>query len=613
MIADILRRAGRELSAGRLEEAARLCRKALDREPMNPAAMLLSGIVHVRSGQAEEALPFLSEAAKSPETVGDASLWMARAFRQLGQRSEALRYARTAARAKPSQSSSHHQLGLACLDSGLAEEALASFARAVELDPGVATLHNAHGSALRVLGRNTSAIESFHRASNLAPDSREALLNLYQALLDESEFGEAVIVARRLLELDPSDPHGHLRLCQPLLMENQTKEARNHLAQAMKLGSEDGNVCYGAGMVLQILGEPQQAEQLLRRSIHLTPGRGEAYSAIAYSRKMGRGDLDLIRAAQRLRSSEGLSDLAMSHVCYALGKSDEDLGEYATAAGHFDEANRLGYRAKFREGLFDRRSYADRIDLCIARSGNLELGSDRTPLGAGPAPVFVVGMLRSGTTLVEQILSCHDDVGSAGEQGFWLHNRDAPFPPGSRTPDLSVLGELGPRYLDRLAMKWPHKRLVVDKMPDNYLEAPLIHAALPQAKFIHCRRHPADTCLSIYTTINRLAIPWSHDKGNIVFAYREYERLMDRWRSVLPQGVMLEVDYEKLVSEPDRVIPQMIEFCDLDWNEACLHPEENRRSVATPSVWQVRQPINTSSIGRWRRYEPWLGAFLELL
>ncbi len=153
---------------------------------------------------------------------------------------------------------------------------------------------------------------------------------------------------------------------------------------------------------------------------------------------------------------------------------------------------------------------------------------------------------------------------------------------------------------------------MVDKMPANYTGLGIIHLALPKARIVHIRRNPIDTCLSIYVTPNRAHPEFAHDRDNIVTAYREYERVMEHWKSVLPNGSVMDVEYEELVCNPEPVTRALIGFCGLPWSDACLMPHENLRTVVTPSVWQVRQPIYKTSMDRWRKFEPWLGAFREL-
>jgi hypothetical protein len=233
----------------------------------------------------------------------------------------------------------------------------------------------------------------------------------------------------------------------------------------------------------------------------------------------------------------------------------------------------------------------------------------------GDLPIFVVGMMRSGTTLAEQIISSHPQVGGAGEQLFWpgaAGSREKLFGSGSAKLDLRRFRGLAEEYLKVLETFAPGMPKVVDKMNTNYLLLGLLHVLYPNARIVHMKRNPIDTCLSIWKTPVANGIDLCGSKENVVAAYEQYARLMAHWRQVLPAGSMLEVQYEELVSDQDRVTREMISFCGLPWDDACLKPEENERSVKTPSVWQVRQPMYKTSVERWRKYEAWLGAFAEL-
>jgi len=227
-------------------------------------------------------------------------------------------------------------------------------------------------------------------------------------------------------------------------------------------------------------------------------------------------------------------------------------------------------------------------------------------------PVLIVGMMRSGTTLVEQILSSHPEIGAGGELTFWGDAAAKLDHLAADRTDDSSWQKLSSEYLALLGRFAPDAIRVTDKMPHNFLWLGLIHTVFPAARIVHCRRNPIDTCLSIYFTHFGVAKDFAYDRKNIVSFYEQYDRLMAHWREVLPKDRLIEVNYEELVADRESVARKLISFCGVDWNDACLRHEKNERAVTTASMWQARQPIYTSSVERWRRYEPWLGEFNRL-
>lgn len=613
MISDLGAEADRALAAGHLDEAERICRTILRTEPDSLSALFVLGAVHVRKGRFEAALPLLQRVSEEDRGSSQGPLWLSRALRKLERSAEALAEAQRAVDRDPGNPSAQHQLGLCHLEMKRFDDAAGCFRLALQRDPNASALHHGLGLALQGAERNSDAIRAFRRALELAPGSVQSLGALTQALMDESDSSGAVECARRMLELQPGKVETLLLLARALAMDNNPVEAEACLKSVTDSVPSDGRASFAIGTILQGLGRFDEARAQFRRSIDLLPAQGVAYSALAYSRRVTEADRPLIDQMKRLCEQDQLPEHDRSHLRYALGKSLEDLCDYREAMENFDEANRLSRKVKFGDRLFDRDLYGERIDSAV-RSGERILSEERRQRCAGDdVPIFVVGMLRSGTTLLDQILSSHPEVGSVGEQGFWLSHRASSLKDDGTELDDGRLGRLARQYLAKMSTNAPGRRHVVDKMPDNYLELPLIHAALPGAKIVHVKRHPIDTCLSIYTTINRLRVGWAHDRGNIVFVYRNYLRLIEQWRRLLPARSMLEVRYEDLVADQESVTREIVDFCGLDWSDTCLHPEENKRTVSTPSVWQVRQPIYSTSIGRWRHYEPWLGEFRELL
>jgi hypothetical protein len=222
-------------------------------------------------------------------------------------------------------------------------------------------------------------------------------------------------------------------------------------------------------------------------------------------------------------------------------------------------------------------------------------------------------MPRSGTTLVEQILSSHPEIAAGGELAFWGEQASHFGMDARGRINLAWLNAAARDYRALLNGVSPTARRVTDKRPQNFYFIGLIHSAFPRARIIHCRRHPVDTCLSIYFQNFAGKMDFAYDRGDLLSVYRQYLRLMAHWRNVLPINCFLEIQYEELVADREAIGQKMIKFCGLDWNDACLHSEHNRRPVRTASMWQARQPVYRTSVARWRHYEPWLGALRELL
>ena len=605
----LIEKAVRALAENKVSDAQQLCRDVLHAAPEDHEALLLLGISHLQSGDPEQAIQFLHRAVETGPDSAKAALWLARAYRRSGRAQAALESCQRALNIDSEDPAVRFQMGLCLLDVNRPEDSFSHFKVALTKNPRDAAVHHAFGIALKRTGRSSESTLAFTAAWNIDRTSIEIGESLWEALVDENNPRGAAEVAKALLSLRP-DADSQYRLATSLLMAGETETARTHAQAAEALGFPPASIAYLYGSMLQTSGQIDEAEAEFRRSIELQPVQGIAYSAFVRNRRMRDEDRPLVARMAQAASNDALSPAETSQIHFALGKSWEDLGDYEEAMRCFDVANRV---VKESRPSFDGAAYEGQIESKIAKYQMLAEQMAAFRGSPSDLPIFVVGMLRSGTTLVQQILSSHPRVGAAGEQRFWLSARAAAIGNDPVSFNVDVVRQATERYLSLLAQIAPGKPRVVDKMPDNYLELPLLHAALPKARIIHIKRNPVDTCLSNYTTPNRVPVKWANDKANIVLAYRQYLRLMEHWRKLLPLGAMLEVQYEELVKEPEPTTRRMIQYCGLDWDEACLKPELNRQSISTPNRWQVRQPINNSSVARWRRFEPWLGAFAELL
>ncbi len=611
-IEELLEAAANAHDRGRLDEAQRLTAHALQLDPKNLEALLLSGVVLAKQGRMPEAEAKLRNACEEDSESFRAYIWHSVVLRSLRRPLEALQSAQRAVQLAPDNAMATNQLAFCLMDQREFVEAENWFRRAIESSPDTAVVHDGLGLALRAQGRNSDSIRAFRQAVELEPHSEPFLFHLVGALMADTNPSEAARWARQIVDLNPRSAQGHLILSRALLEDNAGAEALEHAEIARNLGADPAVCAATEGFVLRGLGRIEEAIQRFERSIEFDPNQTQAYAEIAQTKRLTESDRPLIDQMLRL-AAEGGDDRRLGHLHYALGKSFEDLGDYDRAMDHFDVGNRAAYAQKFGSGVYDRDEHRTTFDRLAEVFSKEFIDAHQAGASDSETPIFVLGMMRSGTTLVEQILSSHPKVGAGGEQRFWLDNRSIAFDIRTGLFEESQFREIAQSYLELLHRIGPDKERIVDKMPTNYTVLGLLRIAFPKAKILHTVRNPVDTCISIYTTPNRSRIEWAHDKDNIVFAYRQYERLMDHWRNVVPSDQMLEVRYENLISNREDVTRQIVEFCGLDWNDSCLRPEANNRAVFTPSVWQVRQPVYTTSIDRWKRYRAKLGAFEQLV
>jgi tetratricopeptide (TPR) repeat protein len=445
----------------------------------------------------------------------------------------------------------------------------------------------------------------------LAPES-EGLIKLAELERGLGRVDEALKCCRRALKRRPDDAVAHRMMARILTEEGRLDEAAPAWERATALDPAPIEVQITKAYALLAAGLFDDAIAEFRSVIEIDPNQWRPYNAIVSAKRVTEQDRELLVQMQRIVDDPSSSAQDRFNLHYALGKAHDNLREYETAMRHFDEANRVKLTETDLIPPYSEdelREEADDKIKTFTRSLMRQVHETASP---SDRPIFVVGMMRSGTTLAEQILSCHRDIGGAGEQPYWREweTQVVNWKTGESKPErLRAMADQFCALLETIA---PGCRFVVDKNPANSMIVGLLHLAFPNARIIHTIRNPVDTALSIWMTPMQTVAPFVCDREHIVFAYRQYQRLADHWRSLIPADRYLEVRYEDLVSEREPITRKMIDFCNLEWDDACLHPESNPRSVRTPSFWQVRQPIYATSVERWRRYEPWLGVFREL-
>lgn len=445
-------------------------------------------------------------------------------------------------------------------------------------------------------------------ATRLAPQRAEDHALLGDALVGRDRWDEAASAYERAFAVSPGSTLGRLSAAKALLLRDHPREAE---ARLRELVGHDGSCAEAHLMIGHFLsdaGRFDDAAATFARALALDPRNAAALYGLVRSRRMTQADRPLLaRIASRLAAADNSMHQRMT-LHFAAGKVLDDLEDYAEAMTHFDAANELRRQVSpFDAGDFERQ--VDRvIDSFVPDfiHGHAALGAD------DETPVLVLGMPRSGTTLIERIVSSHPRAAGGGELRFW---RDARARLAEAEPSRLAQAAEGVRadYLRLLRNIGPGALRVTDKMPFNFLWLGLVRLLFPRARIVHCRRGPVDTCLSIYQTQFSQSWGFASDRGDLVRYYGQYLRLMEHWRAVIPTDRLLEVDYEEVTAAPEATARRLIAFCGLEWDTACLHPERNPDTVRTASKWQVRQPIYRSSVGRWRRYEPWLGELRALL
>jgi len=521
---------------------------------------------------------------------------------------------REAALLQPSNPLIQHDLGLACLEVGSVSEAAAALQRAVASNPHYIDAYFRLGIALEKLGNISAALVAYHRATELLPSLTEAWFRAGALVYELGHRDEAIGCFRRAATTGGKTSLGRLGKARALLTEGRNQEAEQVLRKTLALDPRNAMAHDLLGNLLSEFGRFDEARECFQRAIAIAPLLAGSYYDLVRCRPVTSDDDGLLQEMEAALATPGLEAAQRLRLHLAVGKAADDLGNYALAMRHFDAADEVRRRSM----QFDATAFAIEIDRLIARC-NPEWIARTSELGSSDAtPVLIIGMPRSGTTLVEQIVSMHPEVGAGDELHFW-NERGAAWHGNDETATetpfalTKYLAKAAADYLGVLRTIAPTAARVTDKMPFNFLWAGLIHVVFPRATIIHCRRIAVDTALSIHQTHFHPGLAFPTGGAELVAYFRSYQRLVDHWRSVLPEDRFLEVDYEDLTRAPEPVIRRIIAACGLTWHDACLHPERNPRAVKTPSKWQTRQPIYRTSVARWRRYEPWLGPLRTLV
>jgi len=639
---------------GELDRAVACCREALRLQPNYAEAANNLGLALLAqqdtAGAAEQFRAALRLRPNDPLLHNN----LASALRAAGDRAAAIDRCREAVRLNPNLAAAHSNLGQMLLERYQRAEALFHCREAVRLRPDLAEAHNNLGNVLRELGQIAEAKTCYAEALRLAPRLALTYSNLGQALQEDGALVEALACYRHGLTCDPSSARIHANLASALQEQQEYDEAEEHYRQAIQLAPDFPESHNGLGSLLHDRGRYPEAVASCREVIRLRPDHApghvnlghileelgsfdealvcfrealrhdpENVNALALMATMLRGKLPAedLDAARRLLDRPNQAPGRRIPLLFGLAQVLDAQSDYAGAAEYLREANALSVELWRRQGLaYDSQAHSRFVNnLCATFTPEFfertrGFGSD------SERPIFIVGLPRSGTTLTEQVLASHSRVHGAGELNQardlfdsvprFLNQSDSPFVCMARI-DSAGVQRLASCYLDRLNELDSRADRVVDKMPDNYLYLGLLQMLFPRAKFIHCRRELRDVAVSCWMQHFR-NIHWASDQNDIAQRFQDYRRLMDHWRASLPVP-LLEADYEETVTDLEGTARRLVAWCGLEWEPACLAFHEKKRPVRTASLTQVRQPIYTRSVARWRHYEPALAQLFAQL
>ena len=510
---------------------------------------------------------------------------------------------------KPDIAATQLDFGYALMATGRLQEAAETLALAIRLDGRMPTAHYYLAQIFDGFGQEAMAMAGYKAAVALKPDLLDAQMRLGDLCLARDLQADAEAAFRAAASAGAANGvTAQIAEARAVEASGDFEAALAKMRAAVAAYPKSGEARAILANLLAQSGLSEEAADEFERASELTLDMNSVWIGITTNRKITAADDALIARMQGALNQPRLMPRHRQMLHFALGKAHDDRGEHEAAMRNFEEGNRL----RAMGGQFDREALGRRVDQIIEATPPAFF--DRSPpVGVDDAtPILIVGMPRSGSTLTEQILSSHPEVAAGGELGFWSAPRILNEDLWSLAGDTEAAKRLANDYLATLKALDPAAKRVTDKALANFFLLGPIRRLLPKATFVHCRRHPIDTALSIFTTNFETNFDYASNRSDLVFYYRQYARLMDHWRRVLPAARFVEVDYEALVSDPEPHARRLVAACGLDWNDACLAPHRNARRITTASVWQARQPIYRTSVERWRRYEPWLGELREL-
>jgi tetratricopeptide (TPR) repeat protein len=535
---------------------------------------------------------------------------------QAGRRQEAEALYRQVLGQQPNHAAALHFLGLLLHQTGRSEEGLELIEQSVTLQPQNADFLNNMGTVMRDLGRVAAAVDFFRGAVDIKPDQLAARDNLGSSLKQLGQFDAAEEIYRGTIGRNPFHVRARMGLAETLQEAGRLDEAIALFRESLSIRPKDAELLYGLGVAMMEKGKLGEAADLARQAVAVVPGMAKAWLLLSQVKRQTDRDKELSgMEAEHAKAPQG--SLARMQLSFGLGKVHDDLKDYGRAFDYFAEGNAIRRQGIDYDPVRTRREF----EAMKAAFDTAFFEKHRTSDISDDTPIFVVGMPRSGTTLVEQIIASHPQVFGAGELNIlktavgkqFPMSMPGGFPAGIADMPDKAFAEAGQAYLDMLHSRYPGYRHVTDKMPGNFMLVGFLHMMLPKAKIVHCARDAAATCLSIFKVHFRGdSHRYGYELGELADFHNLYTDIMAHWHKVLP-GVVHDVRYEDFVADQEGQTRALMAYLGLPWDDKVLSFHETDRPVRTASAAQVRQPMYQGSVDLWKRYGDRLKPLLDKL
>ena len=576
-----------------------------------PEAFMIWNIL----GAANKGLNRVADASKAFSKVTELNPNYADGFNNLGiilkeqgKLDEAIASYNKALSLKPDYAEGYYNMGNALKEYDKLGEAIEAYNKAIVIKPDYAEAYYNMGNALQDQGKLDEAIDALNKALILKPDQADAYYNIGNALQDQDKLDKAVEAYNKALAIKPDYAEAHNNLGYTFRQYGKLMEAIEAFNKALLIKPDYAEAHNNLGVAFQDHGELDEAIEAYNKALSIRPTYADAHRNISTLIRYTPPNPQ-ISAVNALLGHSDLKDNDRCNLHYAFAKMNEDIGELNVAFKNYVAGGRLRQKLLAYDLEQDQNLFA-KIKNSAHSLKNLEF--DTPDKAAAHTPIFILGMPRSGTTLVEQIISCHSQVHGAGELPF-LNVFGKSIATEVRSFKANTLAEFRKAYLGELAKVSNGKQFVIDKMPQNFQYIGLILSAFPNSKIVHVKRDPAATCWSNFKHyFSSTGLGYSYDIEDTVSYFKLYRDLMGFWDDLYGDQIY-HVDYDRLTVQQKPETKNLIEHLELNWEDACLSPQENNRTVKTASQQQVREKVYTGSSQAWRKFEPYLAGVFETL